>query len=94
MAVTFKEVEQIAKLARLKFSEEELSGYTTHLNQILAYIEKLNELDTESIKALSHPIENENVFRDDITKDSLSTSDALKNSPQKDDQFFKVPRVI
>lgn len=94
MAVTIKDVEHIAELARLKFSVEELNGYTTQLNQILAYVEKLNELDTENIEPLSHPIENENVFREDVTKESLPTSDALKNAPQKDDRFFKVPRVI
>lgn len=94
MSVTRKDVEHIAELARLKFNEEELEHYTEQLNQILEYVEKLNELDTENVEPLSHPVENENVFRDDKVKESIKTKEALKNSPDHDDVFFKVPKVI
>lgn len=94
MAVTKKEVEQIAELARLQLDESELEDYTIQLNKILEYVEKLNELDTENVKPLSHPIEGENVFREDIVEPSVDREEALKNAPSKDDEFFKVPKVI
>jgi len=57
-------------------------------------MEKLNSLDTNNIEPLSHVIELNNVFRSDEVKPGVSTEDALKNAPAKDEQFFKVPKVI
>jgi aspartyl-tRNA(Asn)/glutamyl-tRNA(Gln) amidotransferase subunit C len=94
MSVTRKDVEHIAELARLKFKDEELQNFTEQLNEILAYMEQLNELDTENIEPLSHPIEGGNVFREDVVKPSLDREHALKNAPDQDDVFFKVPKVI
>jgi aspartyl-tRNA(Asn)/glutamyl-tRNA(Gln) amidotransferase subunit C len=94
MSVTRKDVEHIAELARLKFKDEELENFTHQLNDILAYMEQLNELDTENIEPLSHPIEGSNVFREDFTLPSLDREHALKNAPYHDDEFFKVPKVI
>lgn len=94
MAVSKKNVEKIAELARLKFSEEELENFTLEMNEILNYMEKLNELDTENIKPLSHPVEQTNVFRDDKLKPSITTEEALRNAPEKDEHHFKVPKVI
>lgn len=94
MAVTKKDVEKIAELARLKFTDAELENFTPQMNEILSYMDKLNELDTENVKPLSHPVEQNNVFRDDETKQSISTEEALKNAPSKDEHHFKVPKVI
>jgi aspartyl-tRNA(Asn)/glutamyl-tRNA(Gln) amidotransferase subunit C len=94
MAVTKKDVEKIAELARLKFSEEELENFTPQMNEILSYMDKLNELDTENVKPLSHPVEQTNIFREDELKPSILTKDALKNAPSKDEYHFKVPKVI
>jgi aspartyl-tRNA(Asn)/glutamyl-tRNA(Gln) amidotransferase subunit C len=94
MPVTRKEIEHIAELARLKFTDAELENYTGKLNQILSYVEKLNELDTENIEPLSHPVESENIFREDIVKPSINRDEAFKNSPDHDNVFFKVPKVI
>ncbi|KAF0151503.1 MAG: aspartyl-tRNA(Asn)/glutamyl-tRNA (Gln) amidotransferase subunit C [Ignavibacteria bacterium] len=94
MSVTQKDVEYIALLAKLKFEQTELDNFTHHLNDILAYVEKLNELDTESIEPLSHPVENSNVFREDELKHSISTEESLKNAPDKTEEFFRVPKVI
>ncbi len=94
MSVTRKDVEYIAELARLKFKEEELESFTHQLNEILSYVDKLNELNTDNVEPLSHPVENINVFRNDELKKSISTEDALKNAPDKTDEFFKVPKVI
>jgi len=94
MSVTKKDVEYIANLASLKFDETELENFTHQLNDILSYMEKLNELDTENIEPLSHTVENTNVFREDIVKPSIDRELALKNAPDKTDEFFVVPKVI
>ncbi len=98
MPVTIKDVEHIAKLARLEFSEAEKEKFTHQLNQILAYMEKLNQLDTSNVEPLSHVIElspaEGGIFREDVVKPSLSPEEALKNAPAKTEKFFKVPKVI
>lgn len=94
MSVTKKDVEHIAELARLKFNESELENFTQELNQILTYVEKLNELDTEKVEPLSHPIEGYNIFREDKTVPCTPREEALKNAPESNDEFFKVPKVI
>jgi aspartyl-tRNA(Asn)/glutamyl-tRNA(Gln) amidotransferase subunit C len=94
MAVTLKDVEHVAKLARLEFSEEEKKTLVSQLNRILDYMEKLNELDTSNVEPLSHVIPLTNVFREDKVKPSLPVQEVLKNAPAKSDKFFKVPKVI
>jgi aspartyl-tRNA(Asn)/glutamyl-tRNA(Gln) amidotransferase subunit C len=94
MSVTIKDVEHIAELARLKFSKEELENYTHQLNKILEYVDKLNELDTKNVEPLSYPVEGNNVFREDKLRPSVSREEALKNAPDSDEEFFKVPKVI
>ena len=94
MAVNKQDVEKIAELARLIFSEEELENFTPQMNKILSYMDKLNELDTDNVEPLSHPVEQTNVFREDELRPSISKEDALKNAPSKDEHQFKVPKVI
>ena len=94
MAVTMKDVEHIAKLAKLSFTEDEKTDFTEQFNEILSFMEKLNELDTSNVEPLSHVIEVQNVLREDMVKESLPTENALKNAPSHTDQFFKVPKVI
>jgi len=94
MSVSIKDVEHIAELARLEFTEEEKGKLTAQLNSILAYMEQLNTLDTSAIEPLSHVIELSNVFREDVVKPGLASDDALKNAPAKTERFFKVPKVI
>ncbi|WP_337865019.1 Asp-tRNA(Asn)/Glu-tRNA(Gln) amidotransferase subunit GatC [Ignavibacterium sp.] len=94
MSVTKKEVEKIAELAKLKFTEKELENFTHQMNDILKYMEKLNELNTDDVQPLSHPNEAMNVFRNDELKKSISTVEALKNAALADENYFKVPKVI
>ncbi len=94
MSVTKKEVEKIAGLAKLKFTEKELENFTHQMNDILKYMEKLNELNTDDVQPLSHPNEAMNVFRNDELKKSISTEEALKNAALADENYFKVPKVI
>jgi len=94
MAVTLKDVEHVARLARLEFSDEEKKTLMNQLNKILEYMEKLNELDTSNVEPLAHVIPLTNVFREDEVKPSLPVSEVLKNAPSKTEKFFKVPKVI
>ena len=94
MSVTIKDVEHIAELARLEFSPQEKEKFTHQHNDILKYIDKLNELDTSKVEPLSHVIELSNVFREDVVKPSISPEEALKNAPAKTGSLFKVPKVI
>ncbi len=94
MAVTIKDVEHIARLAKLKFSDSEKEKLQTELNSILGYIDKLNELDLENVEPLENVNDTENVFREDVTGPCLSKEEALKNAPSKTDNFFKVPKVL
>lgn len=94
MSVTIKDVEHIAKLAKLEFNEDEKVKFTEQFNEILAYMEKLNKLDTSKVEPLSHVIELQNVFREDEAKPSIPTEEALRNAPAKTEKFFKVPKVI
>ncbi|MBL1212281.1 MAG: Asp-tRNA(Asn)/Glu-tRNA(Gln) amidotransferase subunit GatC [Ignavibacteriae bacterium] len=94
MAVTKDEVKYIASLSKLEFDESELEDFTKEFNQILNYIDKLNELDTENVEPLSHPVEKSNVFREDENIKSVGRPEALKNAPDSSDEYFKVPKVI
>ena len=94
MSVTKKDVEYIAELARLKLNEEEIEKYTVQLNEILTYVEKLNEIDTTNVEPLSHPVEGSNVFREDVVKPSIDREIAFRNAPDRSELFFKVPKVL
>ena len=94
MSVTLKDVDHIAKLARLEFNDEEKEKLTHQLNSILVYMEQLNKLDTDKVEPLSHVIDLDNVLREDVVKPGLSVEEALKNAPSKTESFFKVPKVI
>lgn len=94
MSVTITDVEHVAALARLRFTDVEKQKLTGELNAILAYMEQLNSLDTSEVEPLSHVIELQNVFREDVCTESLPRADALKNAPAATEQFFRVPKVI
>jgi aspartyl-tRNA(Asn)/glutamyl-tRNA(Gln) amidotransferase subunit C len=92
--ITINEVEYVAKLARLRLSDEEKSLFTQQLDSILLYIDKLNELDTANIPPTSHVLPLENVMRDDEVKPSYPPEEILAIAPEREDAFFSVPRVI
>ncbi len=87
-------IEHLSQLARLALTEEEKSRYGNQLDNILHYVEKLNELDTTGIEPTSHVISISNVMREDIETPSLSRDDALMNAPDKTDAFYRVPKII
>jgi len=94
MAVTPKDVDYIAALAHLKFGEEEKAAMVTDMNNILTYMEKLNELNTDQVEPLTAITDAENVLRPDEPKPMLQNEDALSNAPSKIGPFFRVPKVI
>lgn len=94
MALERKDVEHVARLARLELSEEELSLYTRQLGDILKYIEKLDEADTAGVEPLAHAAAAGNVFREDAVGPSLPPEKALEQAPDADGRFFRVPRII
>ncbi|MFC4100903.1 Asp-tRNA(Asn)/Glu-tRNA(Gln) amidotransferase subunit GatC [Paenibacillus xanthanilyticus] len=94
MSITLKDVEHVAKLARLELTEQEKEQFTGQLNAILKYAEKLNQLDTEGIEPTSHVLPVTNVMREDEVRESVSNETALKNAPDEEDGQFKVPAVL
>lgn len=94
MSVTIKDVAHIAELARLKFTDAEQERMTDELNTILHYVDKLNEINTEGVEPLNTIHDQINVLRKDVEGQSLSNEEALKNAPDKQDRFFRVPKVI
>lgn len=92
--ITREEVRHVADLARLELSEQEESRMTEQMNQILGYMDQLNELNTEGVSPITHAIELRNVFREDEVRESLPREQALANAPQSDGVNFLVPKVI
>jgi len=88
------QVRHVAKLARLKLTDEEVARFSTQLSAILDYMEKLNELDTDSVEPLAHCLPIHNVFREDVVTESLGAELALKNAPQHFENFFRVPKIL
>jgi len=91
--ITIKDVEHVAKLARLALSEEEKEKFAPQLNSILEYVNALNEVDTTGVEPMAHSIKISNVMRDDEVKQDFSRDEMLKNAPEEEDGFFRVPKI-
>lgn len=94
MEVNNKLIQDIAKLSKLKFDDSSNEKMKEDFKKILSFVDKLNELDTEGIEPLIYLSDEENVLRSDEVSMSTSQEDALKNAPQKDSDYFKVPTVL
>jgi aspartyl-tRNA(Asn)/glutamyl-tRNA(Gln) amidotransferase subunit C len=94
MEVNDKLVDKVAHLARLKFDDSEKESIKKDLQNMIAFADKLNELNLDGAEPMIHMSDEVNVLRDDVVKGSVSREDALKNAPEHDDKFFKVPKVI
>lgn len=94
MKINKKEVEHVAHLARLNFTEEEKERFAQQLSSILTYVEKLNELDTKDIEPTSHVLTLQNVFKEEEARVCLTREEVLANAPDKTEEFFRVPRII
>jgi aspartyl-tRNA(Asn)/glutamyl-tRNA(Gln) amidotransferase subunit C len=87
-------ISRLEHLARLELSPEERATIQKDLNNILTMVEKLNELDTKNVDPLVYINEEGNVWREDQVQHQLEREKALKNAPDQDGRFFKVPKVI
>jgi aspartyl-tRNA(Asn)/glutamyl-tRNA(Gln) amidotransferase subunit C len=94
MKITTEEVDHVAVLARLKFSEEEKERFVSQLNSILEYMGQLGRLDTSSAEPTFHAVARKNVFREDVVQPSLDLERTLANGPDPDRGFFRVPKII
>lgn len=94
MSVTKDDVQYVADLARLQLSEQEAEELVNDLNKILDYMADLEEVDTSDVEPLEHVTDLEYRFRKDEAKDPVDHEDALKNAPDADTDYFRVPRVI
>jgi len=88
------QVRKVARLSRLDLTEAEVEEFTGQLSAILDYVEKMNELDTDNVEPLAHCLPISNVFRADSVEESLGTEKTLANAPQRDGEFFKVPKIL
>jgi aspartyl-tRNA(Asn)/glutamyl-tRNA(Gln) amidotransferase subunit C len=89
-----KTVEHVARLARIKLTDEEIDKFSKEFSDILDAFSSLNEVETSDIKPSFHPIEIKNVVREDMAESSLSQDEALSNTEQKEDKMFKGPRAV
>ncbi|MEF2969285.1 Asp-tRNA(Asn)/Glu-tRNA(Gln) amidotransferase subunit GatC [Paenibacillus sp. M1] len=94
MSIQVKDVEHVAKLARLNLTDEEREMFTEQLNAILQYAEKLNELDTDGVEPTTHVLHLSNVMREDEVRESLPQEKVFRNAPEEEDGQFKVPAVL
>jgi len=87
-------IDHLAHLSKLKFDDAEKQSLKTDLQKMIAFVEKLQELDTSGVTPLTHMGSTENALRNDVVAGMISREAGLKNAPVKDDQYFKVPKVI
>ena len=94
MPLSRQDVAKVGMLARLALSDSDLDRMTGELSKIVGFVSLLEELDTSAVEPLAHPLDTQNVFRDDVPKPSLSTAEALQSAPRHDGECFLVPAVL
>lgn len=92
--IDIKTVDEVAHLARLEFKDDAKAEIVNDMNRMLAFVDKLNELDTDDVQPLIYMTDEVNVLREDEPKQTITQKEALKNAPKKDSDYFKVPKVI
>lgn len=91
--ITIKDVEHVAKLARLELTEEEKELYTRQLGDVLKYVDQMNEVDTSNIKPMTQVIDFVNVMREDEVVYEQTKEQLIANAPEEENGFFKVPKI-
>ncbi|MBC8266839.1 MAG: Asp-tRNA(Asn)/Glu-tRNA(Gln) amidotransferase subunit GatC [Flavobacteriales bacterium] len=94
MKITDKLIKEISALAKLEFDEKSAELMKADLEKIIGFVDKLSEIDTEGVEPLIYLNEEVNILREDKIKAVITQLDALKNAPQKDSDYFKVPTVL
>lgn len=91
--ISTEDVKHVAKLARLELTEAEIEQFSKQLGDILKYAEQMNEVDTQDVEPMAHPIPVVNVMREDEVKYEQTKEELMKNAPSEEDGFFKVPKI-
>lgn len=94
MDVSIKELEKIAHLAKIELSEDEKQDMLRDFNKILHFVEKVKELDLDNESPMIYVSDRKNAVREDVKGKESSQQDALKNAPDHDTDYIKVPRVV
>lgn len=94
MSINKETLEKIAHLARLEFDEKSEEKMLKDMNNMLSFVEKLQELDTDNVEPLQAMSFEVNQLREDKVKEHLAREKGLKNAPKKDQKYFRVPKVI
>ena len=94
MKLTREEVQRVALLARLRFTPKDEERLTEQLDNILEYMEKLNQLDTSRIEPFTHAANTKNPMREDAITNEPNTDALLANAPEQENHFFQVPKII
>lgn len=94
MPLSRQDVAKVGMLARLALSDADLDRMTGELSKIVGFVSLLEERDTSAVEPLAHPLDTQNVFRDDVPQPSLSTAEALQSAPRHDGECFLVPAVL
>ena len=94
MQISSDEIKKVANLARLEMGEDEVENMAGHLDNILSYINKLNELDTTGVAPTTHAITIHNAFGEDVVHESLPREEALSNGPRQNGAAFVVPKIV
>ncbi|EKE02952.1 MAG: aspartyl/glutamyl-tRNA amidotransferase subunit C [uncultured bacterium] len=92
--ITIKEVEHVAKLARLALNEEEKVKFAEQLGNILDYFNQLKEINTENVEPMAQAVPKINVMREDKVWPPCDREEILANAPKEEDGYFRVPRII
>jgi len=87
-------VDRLAELSKLEFDEQAKEGLKKDLQKILNLVEKLEEINVDGVEPLIYMTDEKNVLRKDVVKDTVTKEEALLNAPQRDSDYFKVPKVI
>lgn len=94
MKIEETDIINVAKLARLELSPDEKNEFSRQLNEIIQYVEKINELDTSGVEPADHIVEVSNVFRDDAVQESIDRAELEKIAPDFREGHIIVPRII
>jgi aspartyl-tRNA(Asn)/glutamyl-tRNA(Gln) amidotransferase subunit C len=94
MKISPEEVAKVATLARLELDQDKIDQYAGQIGDILAYMDKLGELDTTDVEPMYTPVEQVSVMRDDVVEKRYAREEILKNAPETDGAFFIVPRIV
>ena len=92
--ISREEVSKVAQLAKLKLNEDEIDNHASQIEKILEYINQLEKIDTTNVPCTTRAIEVINNFRSDINKKYKNRDDILNLAPSREDDFFKVPKII